>query len=188
MSASEVAIMPAETPIRFVDFHPNLILRHLTQSIVVTDKRVVVRVPRTILVFFVLGYLEKSVTWDNVDTVVSGRWVNARRLAMGVLLLMFIVFQMFGSVAMFSMAGMSGGDFGDFGVMGVFSAVLVLALAALAVYLIYSAFERVVGVVSSAETNLLVRVGGNEAAEMDAVAGLLKVISTQRTEPTRAPA
>lgn len=186
MSASEVAIMPAETPIRSVDFHPNLILRHLSQSIVVTDKRVVVRVPRTIFVFFVLGYLEKSVTWDSVDTVMSGRWVNGRRLALGVLVVLFALFQMFGSVLLLGRFGLS--YLGGFGVGRLLSGMLLLALAAFGAYLIYSAFERVVGVVSAADTNLLVRVGGNEAAEMDAVAGLLKVISTQRTEPTRAPA
>ena len=178
MAVRDIAMMPAEAGIRWAEFHPHLVFKHLDQSIVVTDKRVVVRVPRTVFSVFILGYLERSVTWDNVDTVVSGRGVDTKRLVVGSIMLMFAL-----------MLLVSGGGYLFMGTMGVgiFQALLTLAFGLIGLLVVLSAFGRVVGVITSSGQALLVDVGGSEGLEMEATASLLKIASAQRTEPTVAP-
>ncbi|PAY21812.1 hypothetical protein CEY15_16805 [Dietzia natronolimnaea] len=179
MAARDVEIMPGETAIKWVEFHPRLVFKHLDQSIVVTDKRVVVRVPRTVFSVFILGYFERSVTWDNVDTVVSGRGVDSKRLVVGSIILLFALMFFFSGWGVFLYASTG---------LGMIQALLTLVILLIGLLVILSAFGRVVGVISSSGQSLLVEVGGTEVIEMEDLAALLKVVSAQRTEPTVAPA
>lgn len=179
MAARDVEIMPAETAIKWAEFHPHLVFKHLDQSIVVTDKRVVVRVPRTVFSVFILGYFERSVTWDNVDTVVSGRGVDSKRLIMGSIVLAFAL--------MFFVSGWGVFLFASTG-LGIIQALLTLVFVLIGLLVVLSAFGRVVGVITSSGQSLLIDVGGAEVIEMEDLAALLKVVSAQRTEPTIAPA
>lgn len=177
MSAHDVEITRSETVIRAVDFHPNLLMRHLDESIVVTDKRVVVRVPRTVFVFFVLGYFERSVTLDNVDTVLAGRRVRSLRLASGLVILLVGLFGVLSSLARaFS-----------FGFVGVVTALVMMVVAGGGLWVVLTSFDRVVGCLSSAGGLATVRVGAGEVPHMEAMASLLRLISTQRTAATPAP-
>lgn len=170
-------ITQSETVIRAVDFHPNLLMRHLDESLVVTDKRVVVRVPRTVFVFFVLGYFERSVTWDNVDSVIAGRRVRSGRLAIGVFVLLFALLSMLSTLAQVAF----------FGFGGVLTVLVTLVAGAFGLWLVLTSFDRVVGCISGAGGPVGVRVGNGEVPQMETMASLLRLISTQRTDATPAP-
>ncbi len=134
--ASGLILMPGEQVVREVWFSPNVLLPHLRTLVALTNQRVVIRHPHTILGFVPLGYWESSAKRSAVATIAAGTRMRTERLLFGGSAALFGLFQLFTSF---------GGYFGLNGVS------LLLALVSLAVagYLFVTA--RITGLIVFAD-------------------------------------
>lgn len=79
-----ITLTPGES-LRFSTlFSPHLILSHLKVTLVVTDRRVVVRRPNTIFGAIPLGFIEKSTPIRHVSQVTVGEEVSTKKLLYGI--------------------------------------------------------------------------------------------------------
>lgn len=178
MSAYEITTTSSESVIRSADFHPRFILRHLDESIVVTDKRVIVRKPNTIFAIIKLGYNELSAPLDALDTITSGRQTSTRKLVAGIVAALFALSGFVQAVIAMQFAPLA----------GVGLLLLALVIAVVAAFFFLTAVQHEVGIGTSGGQTLFVSVGSQERAEADVFRDVLGVIATQRTEATAPPA
>ncbi|MFZ1385356.1 MAG: zinc ribbon domain-containing protein [Propionicimonas sp.] len=88
---------PDERIEREVWFSPKVLMPHLRSLVVLTNQRVVIRHPHTILGFVPLGYWETSARRSSVSTIGAGTRVRTERLLFGVAAGLYGLFQFFSS-------------------------------------------------------------------------------------------
>ncbi|TSD99316.1 hypothetical protein FOS14_13290 [Skermania sp. ID1734] len=95
-----VAIMPGEN-VRFAaEFHPHLILKHLSHAVVVTDRRAVVRSPHTIFGIIPHGYVEQTAPLSAISEFNSGKVLSGSKLSSGALYVLLAFGSLYAAVAM----------------------------------------------------------------------------------------
>lgn len=78
---NSIAIAPGEV-IRFSDhFCPNMILTHLTTTVVLTDKRIIVRRPNTLFGIIPVGYNEHSTPVGQIAQISAGESFSSKLIA-----------------------------------------------------------------------------------------------------------
>ncbi len=97
--------LPNEQVLLRSEFSPHLILKHLTVTMILTDQRVYVHEPHTILGFIPHGGHQQSVALDDVSDVYSGDQTSTRRAAIGGGVALMGLYMMIG-------AGVLGGPLG----------------------------------------------------------------------------
>ncbi|KAA8884959.1 hypothetical protein F3087_31870 [Nocardia colli] len=78
-----ITLMPGETLRLSTRFSPYVILTHLTITLVVTDRRVVVRRPNTIFAVIPRGFLEQATPLAQVSEIATGAAVSTPHLFFG---------------------------------------------------------------------------------------------------------
>lgn len=127
MSNPNIQLAPGEKGLYSRNFRPNLLLFWLQTTMVVTNKRIMVRYPNTLLGIIPLGYEESSMPIGSVAGINTAQRVNVGRL------LLFGVLALISFVIMIQ--GFSGGGAG----MAVTFLILMIVFGAMAANAITSA-------------------------------------------------
>ncbi|MFC7961315.1 variant leucine-rich repeat-containing protein [Rhodococcoides kroppenstedtii] len=151
--ADSVVIAPGET-VRFsAQFSPNILLTHLKTGVVVTDKRVIVRRPNTVLGLVPLGFTDSTSPLTQVTEVTATETISGRKLVSG-------LFCLFVSLILFVNS-----DF--IGFTGEQSVLLGLILIGVALYLFATAYR--IGLIfrNQGSGELLARTARGERRELE---------------------
>ncbi|WP_192497482.1 MULTISPECIES: hypothetical protein [unclassified Corynebacterium] len=123
MSNADILLTPGEKGVFSQQFSPNLVLFWLKTNIVVTNRRIAVKAPNTILGIIPLGYQENSMPIGSVAGVNASIKVQAGRFI--TFLLLGLMLLVFGFLAM--------GSNGAAGFFLILLAIMLLAIAANAI-------------------------------------------------------
>lgn len=93
-----ITLMPGETLRLSTQFSPYLILTHLKITLVVTDRRVVVRRPNTIFAVIPRGFLEQATPLTRVSEIAAGEAVSTPHLFFGTGSLLAGLLSLFGAL------------------------------------------------------------------------------------------
>ncbi|NMM88184.1 hypothetical protein B2J88_28145 [Rhodococcus sp. SRB_17] len=89
---NSIAIAPGEV-VRFSEqFCPNMILTHLTTTVTLTDKRIIVRRPNTLFGIIPMGYNEHSSPIGHIAQVSAGESFSSKMLAGGAMSTLFALY------------------------------------------------------------------------------------------------
>ncbi len=92
MAATDIILAPGENGLHGRAFRPNLVLFWLRSNILVTNRRLAVNAPNTILGVIPLGYEERSMPIGSIASVTSSLTVKAGRLIVfGILGMIFLI-------------------------------------------------------------------------------------------------
>ena len=92
MAQTDINLAPGESGIYSISFRPNLVLFWLRSTFLVTNRRIAVKYPNTILGFIPLGFEERSMPMGSIAGVNASLQVKVGRLIFfGILALIFLI-------------------------------------------------------------------------------------------------
>lgn len=150
--SDQTVLVPGEQVRLSETFSPNVILKHLTVTLTVTDRRVIVRQPNTIFGLIPLGYLESTSGLHHIAGVTAGESFSTRRVLYGAAAIIFGLFALLG---------------GSFLAGSVISALLGVVLIVFGVYLLAKVHEIGISFRNAGGGALFAPAGRSERARVD---------------------
>lgn len=93
MAQTDINLVPSESGIYSMSFRPNLVLFWLRSTFLVTNRRIAVKSPNTVLGVIPLGFQEHSMPMGSIAGVNSSLTVKLSRVVVfGLLALVFLTF------------------------------------------------------------------------------------------------
>ncbi|MFT4199570.1 hypothetical protein [Gordonia sp. (in: high G+C Gram-positive bacteria)] len=123
----QIRPLPGETVYYGAEFHPNLILRYLSEGVLITDRRVVVRRTSTIFGLIPRGYVEESMPVDHISDMTLGRRTTTWKIIAGSVALVAALWLLLSAGLVYGGGYYGGGE----------SALVALAIIVLLVYAVY---------------------------------------------------
>lgn len=101
-TAPPIALLPGEQVLQHVEFSPRLILKHLKVTMILTDARLYVSEPHTILGFIPHGYYAHAAPLECISDVQSGNRMSTRQATYGAMMFVaaFVLMGGIGNVGM----------------------------------------------------------------------------------------